>query len=181
VKRRKLTTLDKLKVMVEQAICPQCGLRLGYASDCQFDHVHALALGGTDTLDNIVAVHKDCHRQKTTGRAGLSKLSVSKDGDVPKITKLKRREKQCSTPGKQKHAEAMINPVPKMDDPPHNRAQALRKVLFDWRHDNILDLEVNNLELEDLYDRLHAHWVDMKIDAERQAFEANQEKASCGR
>jgi hypothetical protein len=82
---------------------------------------------------------------------------------------------------KQKHAEAMINPVPKMDDPPHNRAQALRKVLFDWRHDNILDLEVNNLELEDLYDRLHAHWVDMKIDAERQAFEANQEKASCGR
>ncbi len=27
--RRKLTTLDKLKVMVRQAVCPECGEKLG--------------------------------------------------------------------------------------------------------------------------------------------------------
>ena len=98
MKRRKLTTLDRLKIMVEQAICPKCGQKLGQLEGLEFDHVHALALGGTDTIDNIVAVHDDCHRVKTTGRHGESKLSISRDGDVPKITKLKRSAK-CSTLG----------------------------------------------------------------------------------
>lgn len=63
--RRSLTTLDKLKIMVRQAICPDCGEKLGALDDCELDHRHQLAMGGPDTLENIRAVHIDCHAKKT--------------------------------------------------------------------------------------------------------------------
>jgi len=63
--RRALTTLDKLKIMVRQAVCPDCGERLGALADCEFDHLHQLAMGGEDTLDNLRAKHVDCHAKKT--------------------------------------------------------------------------------------------------------------------
>lgn len=63
--RRKLTTLDKLKIMVRQAVCPSCGERLGVLTDCEFDHEHQLAMGGSDTLENLFAKHVDCHKVKT--------------------------------------------------------------------------------------------------------------------
>ena len=64
-KRRALTTLDKLKIMVKQAICPDCGEKLGALDNCEFDHLHQLAMGGADTLDNLRAKHVDCHARKT--------------------------------------------------------------------------------------------------------------------
>ena len=63
--RRALTTLDKLKIMVKQAVCPDCGERLGTLDNCEFDHLHQLAMGGSDTLDNLRAKHVDCHARKT--------------------------------------------------------------------------------------------------------------------
>lgn len=63
--RRALTTLDKLKIMVRQAVCPDCGERLGALADCEFDHLYQLAMGGEDTLDNLRAKHIDCHAKKT--------------------------------------------------------------------------------------------------------------------
>lgn len=63
--RRKLTTLDKLKIMVRQAVCPSCGEKLGGLNDCQFDHEHQLAMDGPDTLDNLFAKHVQCHKVKT--------------------------------------------------------------------------------------------------------------------
>lgn len=68
--RRALTTLDKLKIMVKQALCPGCGERLGTLSDCEFDHEHQLALGGADEIENIFAKHVDCHKAKTARDAG---------------------------------------------------------------------------------------------------------------
>ena len=64
-KRRALTTLDKLKIMVKQAVCPDCGEKLGALDNCEFDHLHQLAMGGADTLDNLRAKHVDCHARKT--------------------------------------------------------------------------------------------------------------------
>jgi hypothetical protein len=79
----------------------------------------------------------------------------------------------------QKHAEAMINPVPTLPEgQPHNRAQALRLLLEDWRYDNRLDAEVSSIELDDLYDRLKKFWVDTSIDAEMQALWADREKTA---
>ena len=63
--RRALTTLDKLKIMVRQAVCPACGEKLGNLGDCEFDHEHSLAMGGEDDLDNLRAKHVDCHAKKT--------------------------------------------------------------------------------------------------------------------
>jgi len=63
--RRALTTLDKLKIMVKQAVCPDCGEKLGALDNCEFDHLHQLAMGGSDTLDNLRAKHVDCHARKT--------------------------------------------------------------------------------------------------------------------
>ena len=73
--RRKLTPLDKLKVMTAQSRCPLCGEKLGDIKGVQFDHVHALALGGTDTLDNLRAVHIACHAVKTHGNGATTRGS----------------------------------------------------------------------------------------------------------
>lgn len=74
--RRRLTTLDKLKIVTEQARCPLCGNKLGDLSGLDFDHEHALTLGGTDTLDNLRAVHRKCHDIKTNGRGGERRIST---------------------------------------------------------------------------------------------------------
>lgn len=89
--RRKLTTLDKLKILVAQARCPLCGERLGDLSGLDFDHVQALARGGSDTLDNIRATHTACHRVKTSGTAATSLGS-----DVHEIAKTKRLEREAA-------------------------------------------------------------------------------------
>jgi 5-methylcytosine-specific restriction endonuclease McrA len=73
--RRKLTPLDKLKIMTAQSRCPLCGEKLGALADVQFDHIHALALGGTDTLDNLRAVHIACHAVKTRGNGATTRGS----------------------------------------------------------------------------------------------------------
>ena len=83
--RRRLTTLERLKVVARQALCPLCGEKLGDLSGLDFDHVHALALGGTDTLDNLRALHRDCHSAKTNGRGGTSAGS-----DKNRIAKVAR-------------------------------------------------------------------------------------------
>lgn len=63
--RRQLTTLDKLRIIVRQSVCPDCGGKIGSLKDCEFDHEHSLALGGADELDNLFAKHVDCHKAKT--------------------------------------------------------------------------------------------------------------------
>lgn len=73
--RRKLTTLDKLKIVVEQARCPLCDQKLGALENLDFDHEWALVNGGADTLDNLRAVHRDCHKLKTHGNGATNRGS----------------------------------------------------------------------------------------------------------
>jgi len=77
----------------------------------------------------------------------------------------------------QKRSEAMINPAPPVAQA-HNRAQALRLLLEDWRYDHRLDVEVSSIELDDLYDKLKKFWADMEIDTEAQAISADREKTA---
>lgn len=86
IERRKLTTLDKLKIVVEQARCPLCGEKLGDIAGLDFDHAHALVNGGTDTLDNLRAVHRDCHKVKTHGNGATNRGSDR--GEASKTRRL---------------------------------------------------------------------------------------------
>ncbi len=87
--RRKLSMSDKLNILVRQAVCPLCGEPLDVLTDIDFDHEQALARGGTDTNDNIRAVHRDCHKAKTFGTGGTTRGS-----DVYEAAKSKRLERK---------------------------------------------------------------------------------------
>jgi 5-methylcytosine-specific restriction endonuclease McrA len=89
IERRKLTTLDKLKVVVAQARCPLCNERLGDLEGLDFDHSTPLALGGVDAVENLQAVHRSCHKVKTAGPA-----TTAAGGDVHKIAKTRRLAKR---------------------------------------------------------------------------------------
>jgi len=80
IERRKPTTLDKLRVMVRQANCALCGKKLGALDDTQFDHEWALVNGGEDSLDNLRAVHVDCHKVKTHGNGATNRGSDRGEG-----------------------------------------------------------------------------------------------------
>lgn len=83
--RRRLSVTDKLSIMVRQSVCPLCGERLGSLDGVDFDHFQALALGGEDTNENMRAVHRACHRVKTSGTKATTAGS-----DVQVIAKGKR-------------------------------------------------------------------------------------------
>lgn len=89
VKRRSLSLKDKLEVMVKQAICPACGERLGDLDGLDWDHIHPLALGGSDNDNgNFQVLHRSCHRKKTSGTKATSAGS-----DIHEIAKTKRLTK----------------------------------------------------------------------------------------
>lgn len=96
IERRKPTTLDKLRVMVRQANCALCGKKLGALDDTQFDHEWALVNGGEDSLDNLRAVHVDCHKVKTHGNGATNRGSDR--GEAAKTRRLvKAREAREAT------------------------------------------------------------------------------------
>lgn len=88
VVRKRLSKTDKLTIMVRQATCPDCGQRLGLLENCDFDHGKPLAISGDDSIDNIRAIHRDCHSLKTNG-----KPHDKSDGDKHKIAKVNNRLK----------------------------------------------------------------------------------------
>jgi hypothetical protein len=88
--RRKLSQKDKLEILIRQSVCPLCGERLGKLEDVDFDHVHQLALGGSDNDNgNFQALHRSCHRVKTSGTKATSAGS-----DIHEISKTKRLGKK---------------------------------------------------------------------------------------
>ncbi|KRE08178.1 hypothetical protein ASE61_00740 [Bosea sp. Root670] len=84
IARRKLTAVDKLKIVVAQAKCSLCGESLVNLSEVDFDHAHALALGGADEIENLRAVHRECHAVKTRGAGATTAGS-----DIGKMKKLR--------------------------------------------------------------------------------------------
>lgn len=89
IARRKPTTLDKLKIMVRQARCPLCNEKLGALDETEFDHAQALVNGGDDTIENLRAVHVDCHKVKTFGRGGERRVTTA-GGDLHTRDKVAR-------------------------------------------------------------------------------------------
>ena len=71
--KRNTTTRDKHRTQIARTkpACWLCGTPIDYElphddpKSYVVDHVTALARGGTDTLDNKRAAHRDCNRAKS--------------------------------------------------------------------------------------------------------------------
>lgn len=61
--------------------CQSCGVKLTPATGTEYDHSTACALGGDNSITNIVVLCRNCHGTKT-----------SRD-DMPRIAKAKRNER----------------------------------------------------------------------------------------
>lgn len=86
--RKKHGVKTKLAAMARQATCPLCGQKLGALDGLDWDHIVPLALGGADDETNLVAVHRPCHRLKTSGNGHTSHGS-----DIHAIAKTRRLTK----------------------------------------------------------------------------------------
>lgn len=76
--RKYLTALQKLKLFESQkGLCGLCGRKIFPGEKTIVEHMRALALGGTNEIDNLCIVHEACAANKT-----------SKE-DIPRIRKAK--------------------------------------------------------------------------------------------
>lgn len=102
--RKSIPVTVKLDAVIRSSgRCAACGERLGELADVDFDHRPPIQLRAWDPEANdtvpacndpafIVPLHKDCHKLRTTGRAGESDLSVH-GGDQATIAKVRRLAK----------------------------------------------------------------------------------------
>jgi hypothetical protein len=89
--RHKLNLSDKIWILTRQARCAMCMRPLYNSANAVVDyhHINELEISGDDSLDNIVAVHRACHKILTGGTPATS-LGSSKH----RIAKVKRLEKR---------------------------------------------------------------------------------------
>ena len=93
-KRRSLTPNQKTDIMMrERQVCRHCKQPIQLKDKIEWDHIQALARGGTDTLDNIAPLHRECHKVKTFGRKHRRLAS-----DLFEIAKTKRLIKKKEKP-----------------------------------------------------------------------------------
>jgi hypothetical protein len=56
---------EKYELIIKQNnICPLCNTEIFYGQDIEVDHIHPLAIGGKDSIDNLQITHWDCNRKK---------------------------------------------------------------------------------------------------------------------
>src|ERR1700690_1197343 len=85
MKRKRLSEGDVLRVLIEQGAlipCYRCRVAFICGDRIEREHLIELALGGEDTLENMVYSHKSCHHEITNGTkattAGSSKQRIAK-------------------------------------------------------------------------------------------------------
>lgn len=73
-----------------------CGEKLK-KGEIDFDHHLPLHLGGKDTVDNLRAVRKECHKEKTTKESKVrAKIRRIKSSNGLKKRRLNKKEKLLS-------------------------------------------------------------------------------------
>jgi hypothetical protein len=71
-------------------ICPLCGKRILPTDKVIREHMHALALGGADDLENMRYVHKSCADVKTNGKGPKATTYGSDKHAIAKAARLER-------------------------------------------------------------------------------------------
>lgn len=82
--RRRLSLRDKVAILMRYCPCPGCGTSLA-AAPVQWDHLQALARGGSDTNDNMQPLCEPCHAIKTRGLPATTRGS-----DIHEIARTRR-------------------------------------------------------------------------------------------
>jgi len=78
--RRSLSTTARVRVFeAAGGICHLCNGKITVGERWEVSHDRPLALGGSDTPDNMKPAHYSCHRAQTS------------ETDIPAIAKAKRR------------------------------------------------------------------------------------------
>lgn len=75
--RRRFSEREVVEVLIRQGAiipCRRCRLSLKVedAKQVEREHLHELALGGPDTVENCVFSHKDCHAVQTNGNGATT-------------------------------------------------------------------------------------------------------------
>ena len=70
--------------------CPLCGKRILSKHKVIREHMHALALGGSDELENMRYVHKACADIKTNGKGPKATTYGSDSHAIAKTNRLER-------------------------------------------------------------------------------------------
>ena len=66
IKRKKLTKEERIEIYNRfDGRCGYCGEKIDI-KDMQVDHIVALRVGGTDTLDNMICSCRSCNHYKST-------------------------------------------------------------------------------------------------------------------
>ena len=98
--RREFSPKTKVAAFERAAGICECGCGRKFGNHPKerpvYDHIVPDALGGDNTLENCAAIRADCHAVRTNGR----------DGDIAKVAKAKRGERQRMGVERQK------NPLP---------------------------------------------------------------------
>lgn len=97
-KRKSWSALHKQEIIARQENrCKICKEIFGEGERVEYDHMHPLASGGKDELDNLQALCKECHQLKTFHpRSKATTLAA----DIFEIAKGKRLAKKQSQPRK---------------------------------------------------------------------------------
>ena len=90
-KRKAWSALHKREIIARQENrCKICKEVFGEGDRVEYDHMHPLASGGKDELDNLQALCKECHQLKTFHpRSKATTLAA----DIFEIAKTKRLAK----------------------------------------------------------------------------------------
>ena len=117
--RRRLTAREKAQILAAQNNrCTICGDKL--RDPIEWDHIRALALLGTDSTDNIQAVHAACHQTKTRG-------------DMKAIAKARRLERFMETGRHRNRKSKPIRSRGFRKSPPQNTATRRINKPAAWR------------------------------------------------
>tara|TARA_R110000822_G_scaffold49674_4_gene130077 strand:+ start:51 stop:422 length:372 start_codon:yes stop_codon:yes gene_type:complete len=99
-KRRKLTKGQKTDLLIrERWTCKECKQPIQRADLIEWDHTLALARGGTDELENIVPLHRQCHLLKTFHPRSRATTLASDLFEIAKTKRLIRKREKPKVEG----------------------------------------------------------------------------------
>jgi len=92
--RKRMTEREVIAILIRQkAVIPCCrcrvALTLADVPAIEREHLHPIALGGADDVENAAYSHRDCHAVRTRGSGATTAGS-----DIGNIAKTRRLEKK---------------------------------------------------------------------------------------